>query len=166
MPKNLRINKLTSRFSAGHIEGFHRDKVYFVLSSINAQMRYLNKKGCFPGEQKPYYVPLSSDILKSVIGNNYKKVIEWMLHARIMITDGHFKKGKRCMHYRLTPKYLGSPSRWVTVTCKSLKNKQSQPSWSMAPKAVNYLAKWLTPEHLTVDVEAAKKVLEYERFKK
>jgi len=161
IPKNLRIDKLISRFPTDKIQGFHRDKVYAILHFLRSQMRHLNRHGYYPGCKKLYFVPLSSDVLNTVVGKSYKQLLEWMQLAGIIVIDRHYIIGKKCRYYRLDDHYLGSSPKWVTVTSESILRKKVDPKWHLAPTSVEYLHSWLEPSKLQIDAVAATKVVEH-----
>ncbi len=86
------------------------DKRYSALTHFQKQAR------------KREFMPLSSLYLKSVLGRNYKKIIESLIHSYVSRCDNSYTAGVKCKSYALTSQYRDKPFR--TLPIQDLKFKQ------------------------------------------
>ena len=114
------------------------------------------------------YVRLYSKILKYRLGDNYLREKEILLANNIIECDNMAGKGWRSMGFRLMPAYITN-TKVVQVTNITLINKrtisqQEQRSQKrQIDKELGYLTKWLSPEYIQLNREAAFYYVENQR---
>lgn len=172
IPKNLDVDQLIETHSVENIPGFHKDKVCAMCHLIYSQFKTLDENGYHPEKAEPYFVPLSSKIIKELIGNSYNLIISWMNEAGIIMTDESWSTGVVSKGYRITDEYLIQDVRWVEIELymlerksypirKGRKNKNSkQQQFPFQPRVIGHLKKFFTPSRLTVDCRCGLELIE------
>lgn len=165
-PNNLKIDKLLARFEPTGIRKFDKELVFLITHTIITRSRYCNRNHLYPGLRKPYYIPLSSRILKDTVGYQYREYLNWMKKAGIILADECYIQNERCKAFRLTDHYLGSGVRCHHVTTKKICNIRTEMHWEHSPKTMKKLLKWLSVDELIIDIESAQKTLKEQMEKK
>lgn len=116
--------------------------------------------------EKDGYIPLNAQVLREVLGHRYNAALRLLLKYGVIETDNYFsqKEGKS-RGYRLTCRYLKPTCevQLVSVTVKRkmeayLKKKKQKQSASISN--IKFLTKWLSPEHLSINVREAHNYIE------
>lgn len=165
MPVELDMEDLMDLYPADDINGFDKDKVYFICDSIYKGMSRLDSKTMkHPDKKQPYFVPLRTKILRKVLGgNNYKGVLDWMQAAGIIEADGRWEAGEVSQGYRFTDYFLDSEAEWKTVGLWTLLKKDAADFFEkkvyFQPAVVKRLSRWFDPKKLKIDSVQAQKVI-------
>lgn len=150
VPKNLRVKKLLERHVAN--KEVTVDRVYELCHAINCGMLKIENYG---GE----FIHLYSKILIKIVGNDYVKVLTWMIKAGIIEVDGSYSTGQYSKGYRFTDHYRGAPVTFKTVKGKIKTLKQDIKCISSVGKK---LSKFYKAELFKIDLKAAKQIIKNE----
>ncbi len=99
IPANIDINEL-SEIGRKCITSFKRDKLVYVLNLLT-EIPSNNKDLMLTGG----YVPVSSAILKNIIGSSYSDYIQLLLDEGVIESDNQYIVGEKSKGYRFTNKY-------------------------------------------------------------
>jgi hypothetical protein len=149
IPCNLDIDELLSTCPPNEVKKFSKDNLIYILHllySVPASNKDL--------ETPDGLVPLYSKSLQKYI-RNYNEYIKYLLRAKVIKTDNHYKPGQKCRGYRYTDKY-NTIFKVVLVANSILKrHKKRECHFSVSMRAkYNHLLKWYTPA-LQIDRELA-----------
>lgn len=162
IPINLDLDQLIEKNNVNHIRGFHKDKIHFICNSIYHGMSKLDDKFIHPSKKEKFFVPLKAEILKSMLGDCYKKILEWMVNSEIIYRDKHYSKGNFSIGCRFVDKYLSVKSKTVTVTNSFLYKKHFKydSNVNKDKRITDKLETFLKSEKLKVDFDLVERVYE------
>lgn len=168
VPEELTMNDLLDLCPADDIAGFHKDKVYFVCDSIYRGMGRLDRNMVHPEKKQPYFVPLSTKILRQVLGgNSYKGVLAWMEAAGIIQADGKWEAGEVSQGYRFTDYFVDNTPTWKTIGLWTILKKEWTDFFDnklhFQPAVVKRLGRWFNPKKLKIDAAQALRIIEVQR---
>lgn len=154
IPNNLNID-LILEAEPPQIRPFKKDFLIYIIGLIHHAILY-RKNLLEEGE----FVPLSSKILQS-IRHDYKAYIDYLKERNILISDGRYKVGIKCLGYFLSKKYLGEVSEFTLTDKQLIKklNKKKRESEREAVKELPYLKKWFDANGLEIDKGKAEGIL-------
>ncbi len=165
VPEELFIDELQELYPTDDLKAFHKDKVYAVCDCIIRGMSRLDADNFHPQKDEPYFVPLSTKVLKKLLGGNcYIGILEWMVTAGIIIPDGSWQTGVVAQGYRFTDYFLDLDYTWKTVTCETLLKKDFSDcfdnKYHFQPAVVKKLKKWFDGKKLKINSKDAYKIID------
>ena len=141
IPENLDLNS-----------NKHRDKFYFILTSI-FYGRICNKR-----KNSTSFIQLYSSFLKKIINGRYKDYLQYLLEMKIIETDNHYIKKKKSKAYRLTENYRCIKTKRIRIMDEKIIsnywNDKAEQNIKISESHHKYLLKCL--EKIEIDYEAAK----------
>ncbi|MES2429434.1 MAG: hypothetical protein V4556_00780 [Bacteroidota bacterium] len=168
-PENLDIDAIIKKdsilFKANKLD---KNKILFIIDALLKARA--NQRSEMLEKDTPY-TNLSSNLLSCVI-RDYRRHIDFLLKAEIILTDNHFIRGKKCKGYCFNSPYNGQELVEVHISNHNLRKaikrqkdlleeKQKKATWGY-----NYLTKWWDSDKLQIDLEGALEWIEnYEAAK-
>jgi len=113
-------------------------------------------------ERNSGYIPRCSKYLRKVHAQ-YNLLLDYMVEAGILLTDGIFMEGIKCTGYKFAPKYDGVALKEVTINTyilnKGIRNQHNEliKHHKKQLTGYGYLLKWYDKHKLRIDKEGALK---------
>lgn len=111
---------------------------------------------------------LCGSLLCKILGTGYNTPLSLLVQNNILVANNYYINGKQCKGYRLNPAYITETVEHELKAPgikKRLQNYHRQAHKQQAKRLsdVEHVTKWLTPEHLKIDIEAAHNYIEFYR---
>jgi len=169
IPQNLNIDEIIKENKSDYMtHPFRKEKLLFVCDAL-IKARISQRKEM--EQNNTDYANLSSSILQFVI-RDYNTYLQFLLAAKVMICNRHFKVGKFCMGYKFNPAYVGQPLKEVSVENYILKKRIRLYRISRKKEikkntwGYSYLTKWFDCKKLSIDKKSAFRWIDdYEKSK-
>lgn len=142
VPEGVDVEELEVRLGFREkIKYYKRDKLAYILSLPNHIATYDKRRLLADG-----FVPISSDILQDLTGNNYREYIDLLLKAKVFETKDSFVIGGRCKQFRLATELKTGvkPYELADKTFKNALNRKYRGIKGDRIDQYGYLTKWFT----------------------
>lgn len=140
-----------------------KNACYFILSAL---LRYRHDYKALQTLEVTGYLPLSSELLKKVCGNQYKAALDALVDNGVIERASDSYSIKHSKRYRLTRHMTTSASvhRELSGTVRNryLRTwEESEQDRAGGLSSLTHLTKWLDPLRLTVDLQSAHDFIEH-----
>lgn len=158
VPENLDIDRVTLENQKEYIQGrLKKENLLYICDALIKSRANNRQEMTDSGTQ---FAPLSSSLLDLVI-HDYKKYLDFLIGAGILLTDYTFKVGEKCRGYCFAYPYSGQRLKMVLVESYLLKKgiRRFKDNWQQKLKkdtwGYSYLTKWWDTGGLQIDVKGA-----------
>src|SRR3954462_9735470 len=95
------------------------DGMHYILHLLHPNFLEKKKQECL---ETFGFIPLHAALLKKIIGNNYKQILQLLIRERVVISNNSYIIGSISMGYRLNSMYM-RPTRPIEIKSAGIKER-------------------------------------------